>query len=74
MSLFNDMIPEVKELLLADKEEFPNLHEYMMEDMNKTQLVSDLTVRTATYLIQYLPSTERDNNSFVLNLYKVFGK
>ena len=73
-TLFDEMIPEVKELLLADKEEFPNLHESMMEDMNKTQLVSDLTVRTATYLIQYLPSTERDNNSFVLNLYKVFGK
>lgn len=74
MSLFNDMIPEVKELFLADKENYPSLHEFMMKDMNKAQLIGDLSVRTATYLIQYLSSTERVNNSFVINLYKVFGK
>ena len=73
-TLFDEMIPEVKELLLADKENYPNLHESMMEDMNKARVIGDLSVRTATYLVQYLPSTERDNNSFIINLYKVFGK
>ena len=74
MSLFDEMIPEVKQKLLADKENYPSLHESMMKDMNKAQLIGDLSVRTATYLVQYLPSTERVNNSFIVNLYKVFGK
>jgi hypothetical protein len=73
MSLFNDMIPEVKELLLADKEKYPNRHEGIMGDINKAQLVSDLSVNTAMALVNYLPLTE-SNNSFVVKLYKVFGQ
>lgn len=72
-TLFDEMIPEVKELLLADKEKYPYRHQYIMDDINKAQLVSDLSVGTARALINYLPFTE-SNNSFVIKLYKVFGK
>jgi hypothetical protein len=73
MSLFNEMIPEVKQKFLADKEEYPNLHKAMMEDMNNVTLISDLSIRTAANLIEYLPHTE-SNNSFIIKLYKVFGQ
>jgi len=73
MSLFDEMIPEVKQKLLADKEKYPNLHESIMADINKSQLISDLSVRTAANLVEYLPLTE-SNNSFVVKLYKVFGQ
>ena len=73
MSLFDEMIPEVKQKFLADKEKYPNLHESIMMDINKSQLISDLSVRTAANLVEYLPLTE-SNNSFVVKLYKVFGK
>lgn len=73
MSLFNEMVPEVKQKLLADKEKYPNIHEAMMKDMDNAVLISDLSVRTAANLIEYLPRTE-SNNSFVAKLYKVFGQ
>ena len=73
MSLFDEMIPEVKQKLLADKEKYPNIHESIMADINKSQLISDLSVRTAANLVEYLPFTE-SNNSFVVKLYKVFGQ
>jgi len=73
MSLFDEMIPEVKQKLLADKEKYPNIHESIMMDINKSQLISDLSVRTAANLVEYLPFTE-SNNSFVVKLYKVFGQ
>ena len=72
-TLFDEMIPEVKELLLADKEKYPNRHEGIMDDINKAILVSDLSVNTAMALVNYLPFTE-SNNSFVVKLYKVFGQ
>lgn len=73
MSLFDEMVPEVKQKFLADKEEYPNLHEAMVKDMDNAVLISDLSVRTAANLIEYLPRTE-SNNSFITKLYKVFGK
>ena len=73
MSLFDEMIPEVKQKFLADKEKYPNIHESIMMDINKSQLISDLSVRTAANLVEYLPFTE-SNNSFVVKLYKVFGQ
>jgi len=72
-TLFDEMIPEVKQKLLADKEKYPNRHEGIMSDINKAQLVSDLSVNTAMALVNYLPLTE-SNNSFVVKLYKVFGQ
>ena len=74
MSLFDEMIPEVKQKFLADKEKYPNIHESIMADINKSQLISDLSVRTAANLVEYLPFTERKHNSFVVQLYKVFGQ
>jgi hypothetical protein len=72
-TLFDEMIPEVKQKLLADKEKYPNRHEGIMDDINKAILVSDLSVNTAMALVNYLPFTE-SNNSFVVKLYKVFGQ
>jgi len=76
MSLFNDIIPEVKELLLVDKEKYPSRHERMMEDLNESILISDLTVKTATALVEYLFYTDKkpELDSFIIKLYAVFGK
>lgn len=75
-TLFDEMIPEVKELLLADKEKYPNRHEGIMDDINKAQSVSDLTVNTAASLINYLEQTKvkPKYDSFIVKLYTVFGK
>jgi hypothetical protein len=73
MSLFDEMIPEVKQKLLADKEKYPNRHEGIMDDINQAILVSNLSINTAMALVGYLPFTE-SNNSFVVKLYKVFGQ
>ena len=72
-TLFDEMIPEVKQKLLADKEKYPNRHEGIMDDINKSILVSDLSINTAMALVNYLPFTE-SNDSFVIKLYKVFGR
>jgi signal recognition particle GTPase len=74
--LFNEMIPEVKELLLADKEKYPNRHESIMDDINKATLITDLTVHTASSLVDYLNNTKVKSNyeSFINKLYTVFGK
>jgi hypothetical protein len=74
-TLFDEMIPEVKELLLADKEKYPNRHEGIMGGINKAQLVSDLTVSTAVSLINYLEQTnvKPKYDSFIFKLYTVFG-
>jgi hypothetical protein len=74
--LFNEMIPEVKELLLADKEKYPNRHEGIMDDINKVTLITDLTVHTASSLVDYLNNTKvkPSHESFVTKLYAVFGK
>jgi hypothetical protein len=74
--LFNEMIPEVKELLLADKEKYPNRHEGIMDDINKVTLITDLTVHTASSLVDYLNNTKVKSNyeSFINKLYTVFGK
>lgn len=76
MSLFNDMIPEVKELFLADKEKYPNRHEGIMGGINKALLITDLSVGTAWALVSYLEQTnvKPKYDSFISKLYTVFGK
>ena len=77
MSLIDDLIPEVRELLEADAKQYPLLVEAMKREMSDpSNLVQDLTVRTANTLIGYGEGAgvkfEFDN--FINKLYNVFGK
>jgi len=76
MSLINDLIPEVKELLEADKEQYPFLYVSMIEDMQNAQLSTDVKVSTANQLISYaeIAKVKFESDNFILKLYNVFGK
>jgi signal recognition particle GTPase len=75
-TLFEQMIPEVKELFLADKEKYPNRHEIIMKDLETIFFVSDLSVNLAITLVEYFKETEvkPKYNSFISKLYAVFGQ
>jgi signal recognition particle GTPase len=75
-TLFEQMIPEVKELFLADKEKYPNRHEVIMKDLETIFFVSDLSVNIALTLVEYFNETEvkPKYNSFIIKLYTVFGQ
>jgi len=76
MSLLNDLIPEVREQLEADKEQYPFLYVSMMEDMQQAMVVKDVTVQTANQLINYgeVAKVRFESDNFILKLYNVFGK
>ena len=76
MSLLNDLIPEVKELLEADAEKFPNLVKGIKNELSNNDMVQDLRVSTAQTLIGYgeTADVEFEYNTFVNKLYNVFGK
>ena len=75
-TLFEQMIPEVKELFLADKEKYPNRHEVIMKDLETIFFIGDLSVNTANNLLVYLDYTniKPQPDSFLLKLYVIFGK
>ena len=77
MSLLNELIPEVKELLEADKEQYPFLYKTIVADLQNANVTTDVKVSTANTLIGYAEAAnvkfESDNN-FVLKLYNVFGR
>lgn len=76
MSLLNDLIPEVKELLEADAEKFPNLVKGIKNELSNNDMVQDLKVSTANTLIGYgeAAGIKFEFDSFVNKLYNVFGK
>ena len=77
MSLINDLIPEVKELLEADAEQFPLLVKAIKREISDpSNLVQDLKVSTAQTLIGYgeAAGVEFKYDSFVNKLYNIFGK
>lgn len=77
MSLIDDLIPEVKELLEADAEQFPLLVKAIKREISDpSNLVQDLKVSTAQTLIGYgeAAGVEFKYNTFVNKLYNVFGK
>jgi len=76
MSLLNDLIPEVKELLEADKEQFPNLHKGIITDLQNAHVTTDVKVSTANTLIGYAKTANVnfESNNFVLNVYEIFGR
>ena len=77
MSLIDDLIPEVKELLEADTEQFPLLVKAIKREISDpSNLVQDLKVSTAQTLIGYgeAAGVKFEFDSFVNKLYNVFGK
>lgn len=77
MSLINDLIPEVKELLEADAEQYPMLVKAIKREISDpNNLVQDLKVSTANTLIGYAEAAgvKFKYDSFVNKLYNIFGK
>ena len=76
MSLLNELIPEVRKQLEADKEQYPFLYKTIIADIQKAQLSTDVKVSTANTLIGYAEAAniEFESDSFVLKLYNVFGR
>jgi hypothetical protein len=76
MSLLKDLHPSVLKAIEADKEQFPNLYKSIITDVEEAFVVSDLNLGTANYLRDYYISTggSFSSDSFLLNIYEVFGK
>ena len=76
MSLLNELNPEVRKQLEADKEQYPNLYKMIINDVEEADLVTDLNLGTANYLVGYYESAvgSFSSNNFLLNVYQVFGK
>ena len=76
MSLLNELNPEVRKQLEADKEQYPHLYKSIMADLQSAQLSTDVMVSTAQQLISYaeVAKVEFESDNFVLRLYNVFGK
>ena len=56
MSLYNELRPEIKELLEADREEYPNLVESIVKALEKWDgpWASEISVNVASQLLRYL--------------------
>jgi hypothetical protein len=76
MSLLNELIPEVKELLEADKEQYPFFYKTIIADLQNADVTTDVKVSTANALISYaeLAKVNFESDNFVLKLYNVFGR
>ena len=79
MSLLKDLNSEVRQLLDADMESFPHTTKAIIDNLQSTYFVGDLTVSTATNLLNYADKVgmkfdSYTTDSFVLKLYKIFGK
>ena len=79
MSLLKDLNPEVRQLLNEDMENFPTSTQAIIDNLQSAYVIGDLTVNSATTLLNYadkvgmkydIPYTD----SFVLKLYKIFGR
>ena len=76
MSLLNELIPEVREQLEADKEQYPFLYKSIMTDLQENSLSTDIKVSTANQLISYaeVAKVKFESDMFMLKLYNVFGR
>ena len=76
MSLLNELIPEVREQLEADKEQYPFLYKSIMTDLQENLLSTDIKVSTANQLISYAEAAKVkfESDMFMLKLYNVFGR
>ena len=76
MSLLKDLHPAVLKAIETDKAQYPNLHKSIITDIEEADLVTDLNLGTANYLVGYYESAvgSFSINNFLLNVYNVFGK
>jgi hypothetical protein len=76
MSLLNDLNPEVRQLLNADMKDYPHTTQAIIDNLQSAYVIGDLTVNTATNLLNYADKVgvKFDTTSFVLKLYKIFGR
>jgi hypothetical protein len=73
-NILNNLLPEVREMLDADKATYPSLYKRVIGEMKQAYLVTDLSVSTASILIGYAEQlkVKFDNDNFVLKLYRIF--
>jgi len=77
MSILRELDPRVREAMEVDREKYPTMVKYMIEDIQNAYLTSDIKVNTAVNLIGYAESAGvvfNNPNSFVLKLYQIFNK
>ena len=76
MSILKDLNPEVRRAMDADKELYQHSHAALVRNMQKSYLVTDLSVGTASTLISYAETIgfSFESGNFVLKLYQIFGK
>ena len=59
-----------------DKEKYPTMIQFMIEDIQNAYLTSDIKVSTAQNLLSYAETAGvvfNNPNSFMLKLYQIFG-
>ena len=77
MSILKELDPRVREVMEKDKEKYPTMVQFMIEDIQNAYLTSDIKVNTAVNLIGYAEKAGvvfNNSNSFVLKLYQIFNK
>ena len=68
--------PRVRKAMEDDKEKYPTMVKYMIEDIQNAYLTSDIKVSTAQNLLSYAETAGvvfNNPNSFMLKLYQIFG-
>ena len=73
-TLYDDLIPAVKRQLDVDKNRFPNLHRRIVRDIENAHFITDLPLGTACNLVGLVDASELKHDSFLLNVYEIFGR
>ena len=74
--MLSKLDPRVKRAMDDDKEKYPTMIQFMIEDIQNAHLTSDIRVSTATNLLSYAETAGvvfHNPNSFILKLYQIFG-
>ncbi|MCP4802978.1 MAG: hypothetical protein GY891_08980 [Bacteroidetes bacterium] len=76
MSLLSDLNPEIRKAIDAEREMYPSSYKKMIKEMQDANVVTDLSVSTASTLISEGEAVGMnfESNNFVLRLYQIFGK
>ena len=74
--MLSKLDPRVRKAMEDDKEKYPTMVKYMIEDIQNAYLTSDIRVSTAQNLLNYAEHAGvvfNNPNSFLLKLYQIFG-
>ena len=76
MSLLSELNPEIRKARDAEREMYPSSYKKMIREMQDANVVTDLSVSTASTLISEGEAVGMnfESNNFVLRLYQIFGK